>query len=133
MNLATLDIKRRTDPVGLIKFHLINKLVFEKNEDIINSDILILAHLSLKRKVELRSFCYDLARKLYPGINPEDYAIKEQNIRNRVNKLEKKGFIVKNNKHNKVIQLVPELQMDVDVNTLYKYSLLCIYEPIVKR
>jgi hypothetical protein len=124
--IPVTEQKRRTTSTGVIRFHLITKLIFEKNEDIINSDLIILSHLSSVGIIELRKFCYDLARVLYPNINPEDYAVKEQNIRNRINKLEKRGFIVKNKKHNKLIKIHDDLQYKLEGPILYKYSLLYV-------
>ena len=122
--IPVTEQKRRTTINGVIRFHLITKLVFEKNEDIINSDLVLLSHLASVGIVELRKFCYDLARILYPDVNPEEYAIKEQNIRNRINKLEKRGFILKNKKHNKLIKIHDDLKFDSNGPILYKYSLL---------
>lgn len=124
--IPVLEQKRRTNLEGVIRFHLIAKIVFEKNEDIINSDLILLSNLVSAGSIELRKFCYILARKLFPGINPEEYAVKEQNIRNRINKLEKRGLIVKSKKHNKLIKINPDYDITVEKHVLYKYSLLGI-------
>lgn len=123
ISVNKIEKKYRTDQESLIKLHLLYELSFIKGEELINSDIEILVYLIQSGPTELREFCYKAARIFYE-VKPEEYAVKEQNVRNRIVKLEKRGFIVKKKKHNKTINIHPSLDIKLTAPTLLQYSLV---------
>lgn len=110
----------------LIKYQLITELLFFKKEVVIPSDIELLTMLGLYGRVELSKFCNMAARKLYKIEKMEEFAIRAQNIRNRLVKLEKRGLVKKINSSKKLIQLTPELEIATKGNLLLEYNFIAL-------
>jgi len=107
-----------------VKYQIITEIMFLKKENIIPSDIEILTLLGLWGPINLSSFCFKAASYLYPGLQPEEYAIRSQNVRNRIVKLQKRNIIVKNDK--KAIALNPEFKVVGKGNVLIDYNFLAL-------
>lgn len=119
-----LHKKIRMTLYDAIKYQIITEIMFLKKEKIINSDIEILTLLGLWGPINLSNFCFKAAVYLYPDLQPEEYAIRSQNVRNRIVKLQKRNIVVKNDK--KAIALNPEFKIVGKGNVLIDYNFLAI-------
>lgn len=119
-----LNKKIRMTLYDAVKYQIITEIMFLKKENIIPSDIEILTLLGLWGPVNLSSFCFKAATYLYPGLQPEEYAIRSQNVRNRIVKLQKRNIVVKNDK--KAIALNPDFKVVGKGNVLIDYNFLAL-------
>lgn len=82
------------------------------------SDLECLTLLSFNQPIELTHFCYDASAE-------EDWIFKSpQTVRNSINKAEKKGLILKDQKNKKLIFLNPNLKIQVEGTILLDYKFL---------
>jgi hypothetical protein len=82
------------------------------------SDLNCLTLLSFNQPIELTSFCYDASAE-------EEWIFKSpQTVRNCVNKAEKNGLIVKDEKNKKIIMINPNLKIQTEGNILLDYKFL---------
>ncbi|MCX6195616.1 MAG: hypothetical protein NTY55_03040 [Flavobacteriia bacterium] len=82
------------------------------------SDLNCLTLLSFNQPIELTSFCYDASAE-------EEWIFKSpQTVRNCVNKAEKNGLIVKDEKNKKIIMINPNLKIQTKGNILLDYKFL---------
>jgi hypothetical protein len=82
------------------------------------SDLNCLTLLSFNQPTELTSFCYDASAE-------EEWIFKSpQTVRNCVNKAEKNGLIVKDEKNKKIIMINPNLKIQTEGNILLDYKFL---------
>lgn len=126
MEVNRVQKKIRVTPYDLVKYQIITDLIFFKKEHLIPSDIEILTMLALWGPVELSKFCNAAAKKLYGKVEPEEFSVRAQNIRNRVSKLEKRDMIVKSPDNKKLIMVTPTLDIHRKGNILLDYNLLAI-------
>lgn len=110
----------------LVKYQLITELLFFKKETVIPSDIELLTLLTICGTIELSKFCNLAVRKLYKVERMEEFAIRSQNIRNRLVKLEKRGLVRKINSSRKLIQLSSELEIISKGNILLEYNFIAL-------
>ena len=126
MQVSKIQKKHRVDKYDLVRYQIITELVFMHKQALIPVDIEILTLLSLWGPMELSKFCNSVAKKLYTVIEVEQFSIRAQNIRNRVTKLEKRGFIVKSNDKKKLVTINPTLNIVMNGNILLVYNFLSI-------
>lgn len=126
MEVNRVQKKIRVTPYELVKYQLITDLIFFKKQHIIPSDIEILTMLALWGPVELSKFCNAAAKKMYGNVEPEEFSIRAQNIRNRVSKLEKREIVVKSKGNKKLIHITPTIDIHRKGNILLDYNLLAL-------
>ena len=101
----------------IVKFQILthcylNKIVVSE------SDLNCLTLLSFNEPIELTHFCYDASTE-------EDWIFKTpQTVRNSINKAEKNGLVVKDQKNKKVIMLNPALKIQTKGNIFLDYKFL---------
>ena len=127
MDVNKITKKFRLTPKDCVRYQLITSIMFFKKDMISASELDILVLLSLHDEVELSSFCIDTTKELYVIDKPEQFHIKSQNVRNIINKLTKKGFIIKNdNPSKKNIKINPDFDIQHKGNILLNYNFLSI-------
>lgn len=126
MEVNRVQKKIRVTPYDLVKYQIITDLIFFKKEHLIPSDIEILTMLALWGPVELSKFCNAAAKKMYGQIEPEEFSIRAQNIRNRISKLEKRKIVTKSAANKKLIQINPVIDIHRKGNILLDYNILSI-------
>jgi hypothetical protein len=101
----------------IVKFQIlthcyINKIAMSE------SDFDCLTLLSFNQPIELTHFCYDASAD-------EEWIFKSpQTVRNSINKAEKNGLVVKDQKNKKIISLNPDLKIQVEGSILLDYKFL---------
>jgi hypothetical protein len=96
MKLERVQRKIRMTPFDLVRYQVVTEVVFFRKEHLILSDIDLLSLLALWGPVELRAFCARAARNMYPEVKIQHMPTREQNVRNRLVKLAKRGLLIKN-------------------------------------
>lgn len=82
------------------------------------SDLDCLTLLSFNQPIELTHFCYDASTE------EESIFKSSQTVRNSINKAEKKGLVVKDQKNKKMISLNPILKIQTEGTVLLDYKFL---------
>ena len=59
-------------------------------------------------------------------MEPEEFAVKSQNIRNKISKLEKRGLIKKSDSYKKTIEIQSEIKIQKSGNVLLDYKFLAL-------
>lgn len=121
ISITKIEKKAQISLYESVKYQLIHELIFKRNEQITTLDLSILIFIGLLKETELSKFCKKVVTILYKDVSMEDYAIKSQNIRNRIGKLTKRNILVKeNNKY----KLNSDLNIVVRKNVLLSYNFL---------
>jgi hypothetical protein len=94
--------------------------------DLIPNDIDILTLLGLWGDIDLSKFCVNSVKYLYKEIEYEQFHMKSQNIRNRIEKLYKRGLIQKVDGKKKKIKLTDTFVIYKNKNILLNYNILSI-------
>lgn len=128
MEVKKIEKKNRVDKYNLIQFQLLYELVFLKKEKLIPSDIDILTLLGLHGEIELSKFCAIVVKNLYPEALHEQFSVKSQNIRNRIEKLYKRAIISKTKGKRKTIKIADSIVFYKEGNVLLNYNLLGLEE-----
>ena len=102
------------------------ELMFFKKEHLIPSDMELLTLLALWGPMELGAFCTTAAKRIYPDIKPEEIAVRSQNVRNRIVKLEKRLLVEKSKSGKKMIQLADNIAVESKGNVLLDYNFLSV-------
>lgn len=126
MEVNRIQKKLRVSPFDCIKYQIITELVFFKKENLISSDLEFLSLLGLWGPMELRGFCAKAARTVYASCAVEEFPTREQNVRNRMVKLEKRGFVIKEKLGKKMIAINPDLGISMTGSTLLDYNILAV-------
>jgi hypothetical protein len=126
MQVNRIQKKVRLNVHDLVKYQIMTEVVFFGKEHLIPSDMELLTLLALSGPVELVSFCTLAAKHLYPTMKAEEIAVRSQNVRNRIVKLEKRNLIEKNKEGKKVIQVSSKITLACKGNVLLDYNLLSI-------
>lgn len=126
MEVNKVQKKIRVTPYELVKYQVITSLIFFRKEHLIPSDIEILSMLALWGPVELSKFCNAAAKVLYGPMEPEEFSVRAQNVRNRVSKLEKRKIVVKSRDNKKLIMITPSIDIHRKGNILLDYNLLAL-------
>lgn len=108
-----VDKKAKLSLEEIVRFQLLTHC-YLKGISLSDSEIKCLVLLSLKGEYDLTEFC-DLASK--------NHIFKTtQTVRNCLVKMEKSGFIYKEGKNKKKIQIHPEMQLQTHGNILLNYK-----------
>lgn len=126
MEVTKIEKKYRLSRYELVKYQLITDLLFFKKQHISDSDLELLTWLGLKGPVDLTNFCNFIVKTTNKEIQPEEFAVKSQNVRNKLSKLEKKGYVVKSETYKKMIELSPTLAVQRTGNILLDYKFLSV-------
>ena len=122
MKVKQIEKKSLLEYKDLIRLQIVLQLVFFKRESIIPFDIDLLTLLALYGEIELGKFCSSSTKDIYKVIEAEEFAIKSQNIRNRINKLVKRGFISKKGTGKKTISLNESISIHRESSMLLNYK-----------
>ena len=79
--------------------------------------------------MSLKQFCHNAVLYLFGEDSANDgikHPVRVQTVRNRLSILEKRGFIVKNGRGNKIISINPHIPLSTDPNLLLEYNFLYI-------
>ena len=126
MQVNKITKKLRVTRFDMLRCQLLVEIAFERKEHLIPSDLEFLTLLALWGPMDLPVFCEKAALHAYPHVDPYDLPKRSQNVRNRIVKLEKRGFLVKHKKGKKQVMVAPELiRMDAG-NVLLDYQFLSI-------
>ncbi len=126
MEVNKIEKKYRLSRYELVKYQLITELVFFKKEHIADSDLELLIWLGVNGPIDLTKFCSYIVKKSHKDIEPEEFAVKSQNVRNKLTKLEKRGLVVKSDTYKKMIQLTPSIELHMKGNVLLDYKFLSL-------
>ena len=124
MQVNRIQKKVRLNAHDLVKYQIMTEVVFFGKEHLIPSDMELLTLLALWGPVELVSFCTKAAKHLYPEMKPEEIAVRSQNVRNRIVKLEKRKLVEKSKSGKKMIQIASRITLASDGNVLLDYNFL---------
>jgi hypothetical protein len=76
--------------------------------------------------MELGTFCTRAAKAVNPDIKPEEIAVRAQNVRNRIVKLEKRALVEKSKRGKKMIQITGRIPVAAKGNVLLDYNFLAV-------
>lgn len=123
LEVKKIDKKYQISKYDSIRFQLLSELIFFRKLKLSLSDIDLLALLAIHNVIELNKFCAIATKFFYPEVKNEEFASKSQNIRNRLNKLQKQKYIYKDNQR---INVATDLNIIKENNILLTYNLLII-------
>jgi hypothetical protein len=126
MQVVKIDKKLQVTRLDLHRFHLLNELCFRRKEMLIESDLMYMSLLSMWGVSELSSFCDKVSLFLFPDVKPEQLPKRAQNVRNRVVKLQKRGFLIKEKSDRNYICVHNDLILPVEKDMLLNYQVLHI-------
>jgi len=126
MEVNRIQKKIRVTSHDLVKYQIMTEVMFFAKEHLIPSDIELLTLLALWGPMELGAFCTQAAKKLNPGIKPEEIAVRAQNVRNRIVKLEKRALVEKNKRGKKMIEITKRIPVAAKGNVLLDYNFLAV-------
>jgi hypothetical protein len=126
MEVNKIEKKFKLSRYDLVKYQIITELVFFKKEHIADTDLELLTWLGLHGPVDLTKFCSFVVKQTYVNIEPEDFAVKSQNIRNKITKLQKRGLVIKSNSYKKMIELTNVITVHKVGNVLLDYKFLAL-------
>jgi hypothetical protein len=129
MQVLKKDKKLRVTEFDSVKFQLITELTFVRKEQVIHTDIDLLAILAIWGPSNLSEFCWNAANALYPNAEPEKLLLRAQNIRNKITKLTRRGFVEKTSDTRKGVRLSPSLEVVTGRNILLNFNLLTLESP----
>ena len=105
MQVQKIVKKYRINRYKLVRYQILVEYVFVRELDLIPTDIDLLTLLGLQGEVELSKFCVMCVKRLHKDVAAEQFHIKSQNIRNRIEKLTKRELIEKVDKKKRMIRL----------------------------
>lgn len=126
MEVNKVERKYRITHYDLVKYQVITEFVFFKKEALLESDLELLTLLALNGPMELPKFCNLAVKQSGEVIAPEDFAVKSQNVRNKITKLEKRGLIKKSDGYKKSIEIASSVPIHKSGNVLLDYKFLAV-------
>ena len=126
MEVSKIEKKYRLTHYDLVKYQVITEFVFFKKESLIDTDIDLLTLLAMDGPVELTKFCNEVVKKTFADTIAEEFAVKSQNVRNKLGKLEKRGLIEKSDSYKKIIQIAISVPVIKTGNVLLDYKFLAV-------
>lgn len=126
MEVNRIQKKIRVTPHDIARYQIMTEVMFFKKEHLIPSDIELLTLLAIWGPMDLGTFCTQAAKNLNPNIKPEEIAVRAQNVRNRVVKLEKRALVEKSRRGKKVIQINERIAIATKGNVLLDYNFLAV-------
>lgn len=118
--------KVRVSSKDLVRYQIMTEVVFFGKEHLIPSDMDLLTLLGVWGPMHLGTFCTEAAKELHPDIKPEEIAVRAQNVRNRIVKLEKRGLVEKTGRGKKMIQITGRIPVTAKGNVLLDYNFLAV-------
>jgi hypothetical protein len=110
----------------LVKYQVITEFVFFRKEALPEFDLELLTLLAVYGPMELPKFCNLAVKQSGQEILPEDFAVKAQNVRNKITKLEKRGLIKKSEGYKKSIEIASSVPIHKSGNLLLDYKFLAV-------
>ena len=132
MEVKEIKNKIKVSRIDLVRMQIITEFIFFRKEQLIPTDIDVLVLLAIDQPVELGRFCNKSTRVLYPDIEAEEFAIRSQNIRNRISKLEKRGVVKKDGTSKKMISINDKISLYTKGDLLLTYNFLSFEADIIK-
>ena len=126
MEVNRIQKKIRVSSHDLVRYQIMTEVMFFQKEHLIPSDIELLTLLALWGPMELGSFCTRAAKVINPDIKPEDIAVRAQNVRNRMVKLEKRSLVEKSKRGKKMIEITGRIPVAAKGNVLLDYNFLAV-------
>lgn len=126
MEVNRIQKKIRVTSHDLVKYQIMTEVMFFSKEHLIPSDMELLTLLALWGPMELGAFCTKAAKHLNPDIKPEEIAVRAQNVRNRIVKLEKRALVEKSKRGKKMIEITKRIPMAAKGNVLLDYNFLAV-------
>lgn len=126
MQVNKVQKKVRVNYHDLVKYQIMTEVMFFGKEHLIPSDMELLTLLALWGPMELGVFCTKAAKHLDPNIKPEEIAVRAQNVRNRIVKLEKRKLVEKSKSGKKMIQIAERIKLTAQGNVLLDYNFLAV-------
>lgn len=118
--------KVRVTSKDLVKYQIMTEIMFFGKEHLIPSDMELLTLLGVWGPMHLGAFCTEAAKELYPDMKPEEIAVRAQNVRNRIVKLEKRALVEKIGRGKKMIQITGRIPVAAKGNVLLDYNFLSV-------
>lgn len=126
MEVNRIQKKVRVNAHDLVKYQIMTEVMFFGREHLIPSDIELLTLLAMWGPMELGTFCTRAAKAVNPDIKPEEIAVRAQNVRNRIVKLEKRLLVEKSKSGKKMIQITGRIPVAAKGNVLLDYNFLAV-------
>lgn len=126
MEVNRIQKKIRVTSHDLVKYQIMTEVMFFSKEHLIPSDMELLTLLALWGPMELGTFCTQAAKKLNPEMKPEEIAVRAQNVRNRIVKLEKRALVEKSKGGKKMIEITRRIPVAAKGNVLLDYNFLAV-------
>lgn len=126
MEVTKVERKYRLTHHDLVKYQVMTEFVFFRKEQLSDADVDLLTLLALTGPVELTKFCSIVVKQSSTNLEPEEFAVKSQNIRNKISKLEKRGFIKKSDSYKKTIEIQSTVKIQKTGNILLDYKFLAV-------
>ncbi len=122
IEVKKVEKKYRLSLYEAVRYQLLTELIFLRKEQVTLGDIDLLALLAIYKVIELSKFCTIATNYFHPDVPNHQFAIKSQNIRNKLNKLLKQGII---NRDNQRISL-NNIPVATDKTMLLTYNFLSV-------
>jgi hypothetical protein len=126
MDVIKVERKYRLTHHDLVKYQVMTEFVFFRKEALSDTDIDLLTLLAIVGPMELTKFCSIAVKQTSPNLEPEEFAVKSQNIRNKISKLEKRGLIKKSDSYKKTIEIKSDINIQRKGNILLDYKFLAV-------
>jgi len=121
MKIDVVTKKLRVTKYDLVRAQILMKLVFEQKQYINESDIAILTLLAIRGPVKLSHFCEYASEFVYKD---GKLSSRTQNIRNRLNFMEKQGFILREGDGRRMVKIKDTVVCQS--NTMLDYKILYV-------
>ena len=122
LEVKKIEKKYKLSLYESVRYQLLTELIFFRKEQVTLSDIDLLALLALHKNIELNKFCNIATNYFYPTVPNYQFASKSQNIRNKLNKLQKQKIITRDNQRIKL----NNIDIAIDKTMLLTYNFLTI-------
>ena len=126
MEVTKIEKKYRLTHYDLVKYQVITEFVFFKKENLIDTDLELLTLLAVQGPIDLTKFCNLTVKHTYPDVNPEEFGVKSQNVRNKLTKLEKRGLNKKSDTFKKTIEIAMSVPVLSSGNVMLDYKFLAL-------
>jgi coproporphyrinogen III oxidase-like Fe-S oxidoreductase len=123
IEVKKIEKKYKLSQYDLCRYQLLTQLLFFSKSKLNVSDIELLALLATEGTIELTKFCNSAVKLFYANVSNEQFASKSQGVRNKIAKLQKAGYIAKDNQR---ISLTDKVIIHLEKNILLTYQLLSV-------
>jgi hypothetical protein len=123
IKIKQITAKNRVSKFDIVRCQVILEFVFIRKEQLTNFDIDLLTLIAIWEDISLSTFCVNATKFLHKIVKAEEFTNKSQNIRNRLNKLQKKSLIEKvGNK----LYITNKVKIQIENNLMLTYNFLNI-------